>query len=494
MKRHNRYLLSTAGTLIQLPALMAIPTLVVGIAFAEWALLLPVIAMGLLSVGVGKFLLHCFRRQTEQTKSASMSAVALSWLIVAILCAIPFWGGALLFGEASETMRAFCHPLNALFESMSGITSTGLSVALRPSELPHLIQWWRSFLEWIGGVGVVVLALLLVHPGGDVYQLYAAEARNQNFAETMRGTVRQIWWIYFLFTLASIALYLLEGMPWWEAVNHGMTVIATGGFTITDESFAGYSPLIQLSTIFLILVGALSFRLHYQIIRKHNANALFSHTQVRLFFALFLGGFLFLLLLSRSQQSAPFVAMLFQWSSALGTCGFSTVPIASLSPAILLVLVLGMIIGGASGSTTGGIKLNRLAWLFKGVAAKFHAIRAGQRAPRRFLFDGERIGDKAAGKNIHSAAVLLLLWILALLSASLILLTTLEGERPFVQILFECASALGNVGLSTGLTHPGLAATPKIALILLMWFGRLEIIAVLVLLFSPWKMATRKIG
>ncbi len=282
-------------------------------------------------------------------------------------------------------------------------------------------------------------------------------------------------------------MYLAAEMPWWQAINHGMTVISTGGFTVTSGSFAGYSNVIKVMTLFLIVLGAISFRAHYQLIRHGNVAFLLRQTEFRYFSALLLIGFVLLLILNDFSGHAPAIDMLFQWVSSLGTCGFSTTSVGFLHPAIVIVLAMGMIIGGTSGSTTGGLKMNRIAWLAKGIALKLRKVRSDKPKKEAFGFDGQDVEIEEGDSRIRSAAVLLSLWIITLILSSILLFIILGKGARFSHLLFESASALGNVGLSTGITGPELTNAAKGVLIMLMWFGRLEIIAVLALLLSPFK-------
>lgn len=175
--------------------------------------------------------------------SQAMIIVALGWLWIVLLGAIPLFIAAHLETDLSGSVRVFRNSLNALFESMSGFTSTGLTMAQDPCTLPMSMQWWRTFSEWIGGVGVIVLALALFDPTEEHDSLYGAETRSTQLGESIQETARRIWAIFFGYTLFAIGAFSLSGMPIGESVNHGMTGIATGGFSITSNTAITMSRL-----------------------------------------------------------------------------------------------------------------------------------------------------------------------------------------------------------------------------------------------------------
>lgn len=443
----------------------------------------------LASLVAGQVLYHFLRDAGETRLSHGMMTAALAWLIIPIFGAVPIWGVAESLASlrlTPETVREFQDPLNALFESFSGFTGTGLTMALRPSRLPACIQWWRTFMEWIGGVGVIVLMLTIVRLNAGAFRLYFSEGREDKIAPTVRSTVRTIWWIYVLLTGVSIVLFRALGMEWWPAINYGMTAIATGGFGVTDQSFGDYGDSIKIAGIIVMLAGAVSFAVHFQILRHGRFSAFYKDTQHRFLALLAIAGVVLAILELRWYRGEwTFVDPAFQWISALSTAGLQSADLNAWSPSAQLLLAFGMLIGGAAGSTAGGLKLVRVALLERGVAWRFKRLRKKPHQLPRYEFNGGVLSEEEAQDRIESAAILTIMWVVLLFFAVVILIHFVPEEYTLGEVVLEVASAQSNVGLSTGITNPDLHGFAKGILILVMWMGRLEIAPALLLLLAP---------
>lgn len=486
---HLRTILRNVGLLLHVPGGMALVSLPVCLGFGEFYAVLPFLLTAIVSLGLGQLLYRLFYRAVgEMQHRHAILTAALSWGLIPILGAIPFLTMAsnlAAFPQTPPTILLFQNPLNAIFEGFSGFTSTGLTMTLDSSQLPRSLQWWRSFMQWIGGAGVIVLTLsvALFSPDRKPQQLYQAEARQDKIAPTVAATVRQIWKIYLLYTVLSVLLLDLVGMPWWAALNHGMTAIATGGFAITGESLQIYGPLVQGTIILIMITGALSFSTHDQLLRQRRWSSLWQNVYCRAFgFLLVLGTLILILENYWSQGSLTGLESVFQWTSALATCGFSTVQEQAWSPSARLLLSLGMTFGAVSGSTAGGLKINRIVILYKAVIWNFRQLDLKPHELMRYKIGNQVLREAEANHWIKNAGILAVLWCMLLGLAALTLLHVVEPQYALTDVIFEAASALGNVGLSVGIANPDLHRVGKITLILLMWMGRLEIIPVLVLL------------
>ncbi|MBD2363040.1 TrkH family potassium uptake protein [Anabaena minutissima FACHB-250] len=473
---------------------MALMSLPVCIVFAEYYAIWPFLWTALLAFSLGQLLYRLFRGNEAADLRHAMLIVALSWAIIPILGAIPFLGIASHLATSAntpQTIREFQYPLNALFEAVSGFTSTGLTMAIDASQLPHTLQWWRSFMEWIGGVGVIVLMLAVLEPIADSYELYQAAGRQKKIASTVTGTVRKIWKIYLLYTILSILLLWLVGMPWWEALNHGMTGISTGGFSVTGKSLSVYAPITQFAAIPIMIAGAISFSVHAQLLSQRHITALWENTQHRLLFLLLaLGTILLLLEHYLFAGSLSWLDICFQWVSALTTCGFNTVKIPTWSPSARLWMSLGMIFGAASGSTCGGLKLKRIILLYKAVVWHVQGVLITSDEQMSYKLNQKLVTETEAAHQIQTATVLATLWLGFLGVGVLVLLQIVPPEYAVTDVIFEAASAMGTSGLSVGISNPDLHGLGKLILMLFMWLGRVEIIPGLVLfalLLSPFK-------
>jgi len=376
---------------------------------------------------------------------------------------------------------------NAFFESVSGFTGTGLTMALRPDLLPHALQWWRSFTEWIGGMGVIVLMLTLIAgPGASAVSLYFAEARGEKIHPSVVSTVRTMWWIFALYTFASVVALWGAGMPPWEAVNHAMTGISTGGFSVWPDSIAHYDSLaIELIVILIMTAGAVSFAVHYQAMQK-GLNVFWRDTQTKWLIGLLVLGAALLGLenLYRYGLGQAFRTAGFQYVSAMTCTGFGTADVSGWTDSAKLLLSLGMVLGGAAGSTAGGIKVIRLVLLAKGVSWRFRKIVSPVGALVPLRLGNAVLSDQEASRRLEEAAVLAFLWLGFLLVGIAVLLHVVPSSFKLADVIFEVASAQGNVGLSTGITHPKMSTFGKLILSFNMWVGRLEILPVLMLMRS----------
>lgn len=445
-------------------------------------------------------LYYIFQKAEPANFKTAMVTAALGWLIISIIGSIPFW----LIPYNTATLEVM-GPISGFFESMSGWTGTGLTMVNNEELLPKTLQFWRTFIQWVGGVGVIVLTLsILARPGTGSFVLYKGEARDQKTHPSVVSTVRTIWWIFLLYTIIGIILLIIvgmvtsDGMDVWESINHGMTGMATGGFSVTDDSIAGFNAISQFIIAILMILGAIAFAAHYNLL-KGKIKKFFADAQLRSFIVISIFGIMLvaLLLTSFNVNLSPFNIGIFlegfsnaigpaafQFISAISCTGFASVnDLSTWSESTKLVLSFAMVIGGAAGSTAGGIKLFRAILLYKGVGWR---IKRAISTPRRVLV--HKLGDKPLSKDnamdlINEAAIISFMWII-LLSVGVLLLSSIFPDVKIGTIIFEVCSAQGNVGLTAGITSIHMSELAKVMLIINMWVGRLEIIPIIVLFRS----------
>lgn len=482
-----RTVLGDLGAVLHLPALMTVPTLLVAVVAGERFAILPLVAAGLLTLIAGQLLYRHFGGQRQQTGvRTALAVVAVAWVVIGLVAASVLWGTALLAGPGSGSAEVYADPVDALFEGMSAATATGLTVADGlEARLPATLQWWRSLLQWVGAVGVIIFTLAVTSTGAKGPLLLEAATRPEMLGDDVRVTARRIWGLFAGMTVVAVLALLLAGLSAWEALNHGLTAIATGGFTITDDSFAAHGTTGQLLGVVLIAAGAVSFVAHYQLFIRRETHAFLRGTQQR---ALALGLGLGIPVLAAVHLAeaggSDVLAVVFQWTSALATAGFSTVDLATWGPGALLLLVAAMLVGGSSGSTAGGIKLSRVSWLAKALVTRLRAAEPGQRESLHY-WDGQQVSAEQSRKAEAHAGGFVLLWMSTLL-AGVITVSVLEPTARTMHVLFDVTSSLSNVGLDAGVVGGDLGSTTKIVFTVLMLVGRLEILGLVVLLRAPF--------
>ncbi|WP_339103423.1 TrkH family potassium uptake protein [Haloterrigena salinisoli] len=492
------------GRILQVVSLMALVSILVAAINREFYAIPAFVGSAVVMGGLGIGLARRYGGVSDTGRLEAMVTAAAAWGTIGVFGSLPFlliaWTIALDPYPAwantppmTDTVAVFRHPLNGIFESISGFTSTGLTMAAVEENLPRSLHWWRSFTEWIGGVGVIVLTVaILARPGSGSLTLYESEARSEKIHPSIVSTVTEIWKIYLGITLAAIALFFVAGMPLWDAINHAMTAIATGGFSVHADSIGHYgSPIIEYAVVPVMVAGSIAFPIHYLLIKGELRNV-YADLQTRWVFIWFsVGSVALMALLSAGGQyeslGETFRIALFQFVSATSNAGFGTASIGGGTDRVwtagpTLLLCLGMLTGAAAGSTVGGLKLVRVITLVKGTVWQIRSVFAPASAIRRLRLGERTLDQSQAQREYAEAAVVFVLWIAGLAVGVAVFLWALPPEYPLEYVIFEVMSAQSTVGLDTGITGPGMPTAAKTVLLFNMWIGRLEIIPVAVLL------------
>jgi trk system potassium uptake protein TrkH len=467
--RYLSQLLLVLAVLAAVPlALSLVPGMGSGAAGAHGRLLVLVLALAALALPLSRL---PAARQIQWNEA--LAVTALAFVLSPLLMTWPLTG----YGLA---------PLDAWFEAVSGITTTGLSTLGPVADRPPLFLFTRAWMQWYGGLGIAVLSVALVmrhHPGS---RRLLASAGDEAMDVTARTHARRIAVVYLLLTLGGIALlWAVAGSPGF-AVLHALAAISTGGFSSRDQSLAGLGWETQAAVALVCLAGAVALPL-YALARARGPGVLARDPELRALLAATLIAGLGLGLighLGRGADGLPWPASLGQGMAlavaAQSTTGFSPTEVAALDPASKWVLMASMLVGGSAGSTAGGFKLVRLLILLRLLQLALRRSAAPDRAVLGARVGGERIEPGTA----VNALLLIALWMLVVGLSWLPFLA--YGHDP-LDALFEVISATGTVGLSAGLAGPDLEAPLKLVLGLDMLLGRVEIIAILVVLYpATW--------
>jgi trk system potassium uptake protein TrkH len=401
------------------------------------------------------------------------------WLSTALAGALPFMG--------APTYLSFT---DAVFESVSAITTTGSTVIIGLDSLPPGILFWRSFLQWIGGVGVIALGLFilpLLKVGGLSYlRIESSSAQDRPFSRLATYT-KALVAVYALMTLACAIFYALAGMSGFDAIDHAMTTLSTGGFSTHDSSFGIYAekPLVLWVATVFMFVGALPFSILILLTLRGRLDAL-GDPQIKVFASYCAAFILSVAVYWTVSTGTPFLHSLthsaFNFVSIITTTGYASGDYSLWGPFVVACAFIATFLGGCSGSTSGGIKAYRFVVMFKILASGMRGL------VYRSSVSTLRYGNRPLEPDVQTA-VLLFIVTFFLLWALLIMLLAATG-LDFVTASTGALTALTNVGpgLGTIIGPVGNFATlpdaSKWVLSVAMLLGRLEILAVLVLL-SP---------
>lgn len=459
---------------------------------------IPLLVPSLATFFIGAILFLLGRKTIKKMrKEDNFLAVTLTWLILTVLGMIPY----LMCGTFDNVSDAF-------FETMSGFTTTGATVMNNIDSQPHGILLWRSITQWLGGLGVIVLTMAFFSQKNKAHetQLFSAESPGievDKLGSRIRNTAQKLWVIYIVLTVLCFVAYYLGPMNLFDAVCHSMTTVATGGFS-THQASIGYwaSPYIEyMCTLFMAMCG-LTLALYYFLI-VGRFKAFRQNEEMRWYFGIiFIGVAVFMLLfysleyttvLTAEQLSSfpmgfeeTFRTSLFNVVAIMTSSGYqaSCFDYVAWGQAFIIPTVLLMAVGGCSGSTSGGIKVSRIAIAVKNLIADL----------KRQLHPQAVIPVKMSKRSLEQTTVMrvmafIMMYIITVLVATL-LLTCLGMD--FTSSFVSCVSAMSNIGPAYGMTGPAttFAAIPDIAKWILsgmMLVGRLEIFTVLLLFTKEYK-------
>ena len=472
-------ILYVLGTVLALTGIFMLLPLVVGLIYHEYYPTLMLALSAFICIAVGLPLTRLKARSSMFTIKDGYVTVALCWIVMSAVGALPF----VFSGEIPNY-------LDALFEIVSGFTTTGASILTDVEAMSHCLLFWRSFSHWIGGMGVLVfiLTLLPMADNGSSFSLMQAESPGpvvSKLVPRLRASARSLYGIYFGISVLELILQAIGGMPLFDNLCLTFGSMGTGGFGVLNDSVAGYSPYLQWVIIIFMLLAGTNFGVYFLLLCRQG-RAVLRMEEVRWYYAIVAGATLFISLdLLNYGQFNSVREVLFQVASIITTTGYSTTDFAlwpSFSKGILMLL---MMLGACAGSTGGGMKVSRLViYLKTGVQELRKLVRP--REVRTIRMDGKKL-DRAVVRG--SLLFLVCYVIIFVLSLLIIQLENLDLETSFTAV----AATLNNIGPGLSLVGPTanfsiMSPLSKVVLIFDMLAGRLEIFPILVLLApQTWK-------
>lgn len=497
------------GLLIILGFTMVVP-LLVSLIYSEFYSAAGFLFSGLICFLIGFLFYKNIKTTTEPLNRHALIIAALGWLSIAVMGALPFIIIAYItpvevaqqfvpaLADYQSSIFYFKNPLHAIFESMSGFTTTGLSMAVHVPTIGKGLIFYRSFTQLLGGAGFIVLTLAVLGQasGKIAYMLYGAESSGERLRPTIIQTTRSIWKIYIGITLFSF-VYLVIGTYFilpeyniteniFDSINHAMTGQSTGGFSTLESSIASYnSKAMDMLYLLPMLLGALSLPFYFKVFHDKQIFQFWKNLQTRSILLLSVFGSIILsfMLLKSGLVSEPFRKGIFQFISALTTTGWQTSDIHIWgSSSVLFIVVVGMIVGGAAGATVGGVKIIRVLLLFKGLFWHINSYFYSDNSIKIVEFNEKRMLPDEMNRELAKVATFVFVYLFILLVGTFITYYNMIPGFSLKDALFESASAQGTVGLSCGITNPEMSSVLEITYIVQMWAGRLEIIPILILL------------
>ncbi|MGJ7456626.1 TrkH family potassium uptake protein [Halomonas sp. RA08-2] len=474
-----RMILRILGMLLMLFSLTMMPPVLISLLFGDgqWDAFAVAIGITVLT-GLAMFLPNRRARKELRTRDGFLIA-ALFWSVLALFGSLPL----MLTGESALSIT------DAVFESFSGLTTTGASVITGIEYLPESIRFYRQQLQWLGGMGIVVLAVAILPTlGVGGMALYRTEIpgplKDSKLTPRITETAKALWYIYASLTVACMLAYMAAGMNWFDALGHSFSTVAIGGFSTYDASIGHFdSAVIEMICVFFLIVSAVSFSLHFVAWRERRLTHYFQDPEAH-FLLLFLLGLSVITVVSlwltntydteRGLRHGIFMVVSVATTAGFGVANFSIWP-----GALPFLLFMAAFVGGCSGSTGGGMKVIRIILI----------IKQGMREVMRLIHPNAviavKVGKVSVPDGIAQAvwgffSVYVMLFFLMLVG---VMATGVDQVTAWSTV----ASALNNLGPALGDASRNYGELPTLAkwiLVMAMLLGRLEIFTVLVL-FTP---------
>ena len=469
------------GFLLKIEAILMILPIICGIIYRETSIVYFIIS-SLITFAAG-FVLS-FKKPEKQSfyLAESFITVSFGWIFLSIFGAIPF--------TISGSIPNY---LDALFETISGFTTTGATIVNDVEIMSRCILFWRSFTHFVGGMGVLVLMLAIIPTQSNNMLIMKAESPGPEVGRLLphvKDTAKILYMIYVFLTLLAIISYCISGMPIFDSICIGLGTAGTGGFSVLNDSCASYSHLSQvLISIFMLLFGV-NFNIYYLFLIKKFANA-FKSEEFRTYISIVIFSIVVIAFNAFSKMymilslKESFHNALFSVASVMTTTGYSIYDITQFPTESRFILLMLMFIGGCAGSTAGGIKVARVLLATK-EAKNEVGCQIRPNSLRYIKYDGKKVSESTISTLNAFIVVYLCIFILA------VFLISFENY-DFETTISAVAETLNNIGVGLGHIGPknnfNIFSYPsKLVFMLLMLIGRLEVYPIVVLFSKKaWK-------
>lgn len=483
-----KYILSALNLILRDFGLVVLIPSAIALYYREYSVIMPFLTAGIFSLFAGMLIRKCVKLTEEEEnlndikRSEALMIVSMSWIIISCIASVPY----ILSGMSIE---------NSLFEAVSGITTTGATI-LTSFEIPKTLMFWRSFTQWIGGMGIIVLFVAIL-PQFAVAgrQMFFAEApgpTEDKFTPRIKNTASALWFIYAGLTALCAAALKFAGMPLFDAVCNSFSTLSAGGFSPNTESIAGYhSPIINWIIICFMFIAGTSFVLQSKVIKKHRLSLFLKSEEFRFYAgAVFLISLLLTLVLLFQNGYSPFhsiTAGIYQTLSLATSTGSASENFELWSFDAKILLYFAMFLSSCSGSAGGGIKITRYIIILKFLKNELYKILH----PKAVL--SVKIDGRVVQNDVIRQTFFFIICFFGLCLISSLMLGYIEKD---INLALSCSiSAIGDIG--PGVAYPvgplgnfaNLQPVSKFIMIFDMLVGRLEIIPFIVMFHKDfWKL------
>ena len=424
----------------------------------------------------------CRSKNTDLGIREGFAVVTLGWTFFALFGSLPYlFSGAIPF------------PVDALFETMSGFTTTGATILTSIETLPPSILFWRAMTHWLGGMGIIVLSLaILPMLGVGGMQMFKAEVPGptaDRLRPRIQDTAKLLWGVYVTLTAAETILLMFGGMSFFDSICHAFATLATGGFSTRDASIGAYnSAYIDWVVTFFMFAAGVNFSLHFYALRGR-IRGYFRNEEFRFYLSITVGAVALLMFLNHGSVYTSFLDNLrysaFQAASILTTTGFGTADYELWPVLGQYILVTLMFVGGCAGSTGGGMKVVRIMMLFKYAHVQVFRL-IHPRAVRLVKLGGNPVDREVVQAILGFFALFMGIFLVASFLMAAVGMDLISAGASVIATLSNIGPGLGSVGPVDNYQH--VPALGKCILTFCMLMGRLELFTVLVLFFpSFWR-------